>query len=814
MRSAVQSLTLYRRYTRRNGSLFRRAASRLAVEALETRALLSAVLLDLSFGSGGAVTTQVLASTTDAASAVPVQAQDSKILIGATATSATPGTPESFALGPGNPNGSYNPGIAGSGANGSKGDDGLSPSLAATPVVITGTSGADTITVSVSSTELFVTVNATTTTYGLNSLTSLTINAGAGNDVFHINSTAAGVPVIANGEGDTDTFNIAPASQFLDNIQGAVTVDGGSGVNSLTVFDGNDAVSGDSWTITPTTLQRTREAVITYGGVQGVTLHGGASTAMSYGISGTAAGTPVTINAGSANDNFLLGLGGNGLSSLQSALALNAGGGHNTLTGPDNPAPGASISWSISGANSGNLGNASFQDMDNLVGGSAYDIFRFQGGAIFGTIDGGGNTNRLDYSSFGGGPIIVNLQTATASLVHGGLAGGFTRIGSLYGAWGPYGDILIGPDSVSTTFWYIGYDSGKIGSTFSFRGIENLVGGSGYDSFRFQGSGASIFGTIDGGGGINRFDYSAFPYGITFNLQTNTANCVNDGLPGGFSHIGSLYGSPSPDDTLWGPNSGGNVNWNLTAANAGALSLYGLSWQGVESLVGGSGKDVFSFSNGVVNTGTINGGGGFNTLLYSLEDAAHPVTVNLGAGTATGTSGVSNIQRLFGGAGNDSLTGDSGNNVLLGGPGNDTLNGGGGGNDILVGGDGNDVLSTVGSGRSILIGGLGTDQLTGGTYGDILIGGTTDYDTNTAALQAILAEWIRTDAGEDYATRISHIRSGGGVNGAAQLSAGTVADDGSTDTLTGQLNAADLDWFWANLPQDTITDLEAGEQVN
>src|SRR5207248_4057670 len=110
--------------------------------------------------------------------------------------------------------------------------------------------------------------------------------------------------------------------------------------------------------------------------VQSVTINGGASHPMNYAVSGTAAGTPVTINAGSANDNFTLGLGDTSLSSLQSHLALNGGGGTNTLTGPDNPSPGSSIQWNITGANSGSPGHASFTRIANLVGGTAYYIFK------------------------------------------------------------------------------------------------------------------------------------------------------------------------------------------------------------------------------------------------------------------------------------------------------------------------------------------------------------------------------------------------------------------------------------------------------
>jgi Ca2+-binding RTX toxin-like protein len=145
---------------------------------------------------------------------------------------------------------------------------------------------------------------------------------------------------------------------------------------------------------------------------------------------------------------------------------------------------------------------------------------------------------------------------------------------------------------------------------------------------------------------------------------------------------------------------------------------------------------------------------------------------------------------VLGGSGNDSLTGSSGNNILVGNGGNDSLNGG--------------------AGRDILIGGKGTDSVVGGNGDDIVIGGTTSYDADLTSLLAIMKEWARMDA--DYATRISHLRSGGGLNGSTILDTSHVSNDGVADKLTGSAN---LDWFFKTAP-DTITDLNNGgtETVN
>ena len=143
---------------------------------------------------------------------------------------------------------------------------------------------------------------------------------------------------------------------------------------------------------------------------------------------------------------------------------------------------------------------------------------------------------------------------------------------------------------------------------------------------------------------------------------------------------------------------------------------------------------------------------------------------------------------------------------LFGDDGKDTLDASGSSaNNVLHGGAGNDNLK-AGSGRDLLIGGLGADVLQGNAGDDILIGGTTDYDGNLAALNAVMAEWGRTDA--DYQARVNHLNGtlGGGLNGGLLLTASTVHDDAASDTLSG---GAGMDWFFALLSgtnKDVIKD--------
>ena len=130
-------------------------------------------------------------------------------------------------------------------------------------------------------------------------------------------------------------------------------------------------------------------------------------------------------------------------------------------------------------------------------------------------------------------------------------------------------------------------------------------------------------------------------------------------------------------------------------------------------------------------------GGGVDWLIYNASAA---VIVDLSANAATGFASVSNVEKVIGGSGDDTLTGDGLDNRLDGLSGNDNLNGGAGA-DAVLGGDGDDIIFASagndslqglagndtfhgGDGDDALEGGAGDDIATGGPGNDDLYGGT------------------------------------------------------------------------------------------
>src|SRR5262249_39830220 len=145
---------------------------------------------------------------------------------------------------------------------------------------------------------------------------------------------------------------------------------------------------------------------------------------------------------------------------------------------------------------------------------------------------------------------------------------------------------------------------------------------------------------------------------VALDLQTLSGTGLDH-----FKNIEVLVGSAG-SDTLSGPDK--TTTWQITATDAGKVGS--VSFTSFENLVGGSAADTFTLSNGKGVSGAIDGGSGGDTLNYGAYTTA--VTVNLAAGTATGVAGgISEIQIVLGGSGNDTLTGDDGNSILVGGAG-------------------------------------------------------------------------------------------------------------------------------------------------
>jgi hypothetical protein len=245
---------------------------------------------------------------------------------------------------------------------------------------------------------------------------------------------------------------------------------------------------------------------------------------------------------------------------------------------------------------------------------------------------------------------------------------------------------------------------------------------------------------------------------------------------------------------------------NLTATSAGkTFNVDGWTGSGSLTDTATTGDTVTaSKSASITLTGTsISSTDGMTLSLKNFT------TANLTVTAASGNPSYIVDATAFTGATNLTATGTV-NAILFGGSSNgSTLTAAGSGNDVLIGGAGKDTLSDTGTGDNILIGGAGVDTLTG-NGNDILISGTTSYDSNTgasiAALDVILAEWSSSDS---YATRINKIMSGVGPGGTDALNSSTCQSDGVANKVSDGTAPTQNNWFIVN-NKDKVTK-QAGE---
>jgi Ca2+-binding RTX toxin-like protein len=566
-----------------------------------------------------------------------------------------------------------------------------------------------------------------------------------------------GVTGVVSGNSGNDTLNYAAysvANPVTVNLQGgtATNLGGLASIETLVGGAGSDTLIGQNNPNTWTIPSNNAGSVDGFAFTSVENLTGGSNTdtfalADGVGVSGVINGSgntdviDYTAYTSAVSVNLQTGIATNvagGISSLESVLGTATG---TTLTGPNTP-----NSWVITGTNAGTLNGAAFRNVSNPVGGTDVDSFTFVAdGSISGTTNGGGGSDRI------AGANQANTWTIST-----------TNAGNLNGN--------------------------------SFTNIENLDGGPDADSFSFA-NGAGVAGTVDGNGGTDTLDYSAYASGnpVTLDLQNSTATSI-----GGIDDIEAFIGGAG-SDTLIGPDSANT--WNLTAANFGTVAGVAFFW--VENLTGGATADRFVLATGVGVSGIITGGRGHDTLDYTARST--PVTVNLWMGTATGTRGVTSIETVIGGAGNDSLSGSSGNDALLGGAGNDTLSGGLG-DDLLQGGSGIDRLVEAGD-RSftltnISLLGLGSDVLTSLEQA-MLTGGLSNNSLNAALFTGRVT--LNGGAGHDLLRGGSHhdnLLAGTGND--------TVRGGNGNDTIRGSTGNDRLygdagnDQIWAESGNDLL----------
>ncbi len=164
----------------------------------------------------------------------------------------------------------------------------------------------------------------------------------------------------------------------------------------------------------------------------------------------------------------------------------------------------------------------------------------------------------------------------------------------------------------------------------------------GTGNVKFDGNDVNI-GTIDGGSGKDRLDYSNYMNAVDVQIIGKGTIDGFEGIETGsisfrFDNIDLLTGSALKTDKLTGTNA--SSIWHVYENGTIDLTIGGttLNFNGFETLISGSGNDTILFENGAVFTGSIITNSGIDTLDLSKYTTAVDIELT-GVGTNEGFKG-------------------------------------------------------------------------------------------------------------------------------------------------------------------------------
>jgi Ca2+-binding RTX toxin-like protein len=641
-----------------------------------------------------------------------------------------------------------------------------------------------------------------------------TLDGGAGDDQLF---GGVGDDVLIGGIG-TDTIDGGLGDDTITYAMGdgGGTIDGGDGTDTLNVSDGfaqatlNVTYNGSALTVVAgNTLTGVENINVNLGGgseldrliyttTAAITVNLATNTATGFasatGIEWVASGSGNDTLTGNGSNNRLDGGAGNDV--------LSGGVGTDTLIGGDGDdiLNGGVNEDNINGGAGNDTINALYGDFpgsggnDTVDGGADIDTFNvtWLTPAADMTINVGFNGTALTFMN---GSVLSNIE-----IVNVDISGGFGQDTLAY--------------SVAAAAVTVDMGAGTYSGFNTLVGIERVIGGGGGDSITGNNLGNALFGqggadTVNGAGGVDQV----------------SGGDGADTLSGGAGND-SIFGDAGNDTINWGVADGrdtvnGGADFDTFSVTGSAAAELGqVTWNGTTLTA--------VMNNGLTNVEAVslNLGGGIDWLIYNSSTA---VVVNLAAGTGSGLSSISGVEKVIGGSAGDTLTGDGADNRLDGQAGADTLNGGAG-SDAVLGGDGDDVIHASGGndslqgqngndtfnwtsddGRDTFNGGADTDtvNLAGSDFADDVAVANWDGSTITGLLnnafidieninldlgdQNVAGDWLRYNTALGISVDLASGTASGftSIAGVENIIGGTGADTLTGDGGSNKVNGND-----------------------
>lgn len=549
--------------------------------------------------------------------------------------------------------------------------------------------------------------------------------------------------------------DVADANGFVTASAGAWATDLVKGIEHVTGTTHNDAITGNA------------AANILRGGEGDDSLYGGDGNDTVYGGTGNnvvagGAGTNTLHFDDLTVDGLVLNFTSSAAGSAQHGVNTNSFSGFQTVYATEQndtvtTASGAQTLYLLGGDDSvnGSLGN------DVIDAGTGLNTINYSGLSatygLSGTVTTGVST--LTLANSGGTQTLTGFTTFIAGAGDDNLTRGAGAGKYIDGGTGNNSLTFTGNAAVTAVMTNSGYYAVTIGSETDFvQNFNTMTGANGADNF----TGNDATNTFYGGEGNDTFRTSRGNDNYYGGNGTDVADYRGTGIDHVTADLATGTGTVFYTD--------GTTSTNVLSSIENVIAT-----SGSDTIVGhGTDNNVIFDIGGADN---FNGGGGINTINYSLSSTA--VRVNLATNSADDNNDgvtddvLTNFRDVVGSNLADILTGDNQANMLYGGSGNDTLYGGLG-NDSLYGGDGSDLLEG-GPGTNVLDGGANVDTV---TYAAATGAVTITFSTSSATTTATGNGW----GGRDTLTNIE------GFIGSNQVDTVTINNTSLVSVATGSGN--------------------------
>lgn len=170
--------------------------------------------------------------------------------------------------------------------------------------IVSGTTLADSIVMSVGGGTITVMVNGSPVTRMDAAESEVVINGLDGGDIISIDNTGDNSVTINGGNGN-DTIRLAPASDLIAAISSPVHANGDADSNTIIFSDLRNFFTGNTHTLTPTTYAAADSATVTYAGFGELHLFGGEEPDI-ININGTAANSANFIRPNRDSDGIFI----------------------------------------------------------------------------------------------------------------------------------------------------------------------------------------------------------------------------------------------------------------------------------------------------------------------------------------------------------------------------------------------------------------------------------------------------------------------------------------------------------------------------